>query len=951
MAAESLTSLYEHTPLPFRLIVVDPATPSRYLDAMHTVLARHDNWEMLHRDQPLLPAASKNLVLDHVGDDVDYVCLLENDNLFRDGWLEALIDACERCPADVAAPLIREGRGEHAHFDHHLGSVVPSPDDPGRLQVLPVTKPRDRFTTTTPIEFVEQHCVLFRRSVFDRIGKYDETLNTRDEVDLSLALRAAGARVVVEPRSIVNYVPPTTPPEPDELEFYRVRWDLERAAASRERIREKWSLVDTPGNLEFVQYRNRIPELTTVRQVLEELCASGRRVVLLDDGDWFGTPVTDGLPVIPFPDAGGSYGGFPESESAALDELDRVLATGVEYVVVGWPARWWFEHLPEFADALARRASVVRDDDLLRVFTVRGHRRAFWDGRATAPEGWHDLASAPSEIARNGLDVGVGEFDAVFVGPSIGQVVPWELVDVLTEFRRVITAGGRIHVAAYDLDASVLAYVRNDRDFFWDQPFEHRSGDLAAQLLDNGATRSLLTAPILEELLRSAGFDDPQASPAAAFGAEAVTPPPLDPYCCHVEATNAAGWSRTTAANTPASIHLAWGDPQCRTVDVVWTAPAPSTGSVRFRTDGTAWSEQLATSWSTIDGSHAPQVFRATLGPLRLGSVYEYEIAHHAERRTHTSARSTFRTLPDGNEPITFAFLADTGIVGRADSLSDASDRVVRELAEVAPHFVLGGGDYASLATDRRWSTNQEAVLAWLAQMAPVARRCPLAIQYGNHDVGLGERYRDWAPHFPQLRDERSGASRSYSFDAGPCHVVGLYAPTPEIDPAEVAWLWEDLATARERAVPWIVVFQHEPLVAHGTSHPADARVASALSRVLEHHHVDLVLSAHDQSYERTYPLVWQGAEAHPASSDLATSGRGVGVVLAKVSPGGKRSDRGGGFSELPLDQSPLVAVREDTSHHFAVVDVAPDSLRLRAYGIASADAPLVPIDELVISA
>jgi hypothetical protein len=94
---------------------------------------------------------------------------------------------------------------------------------------------------------------------------------------------------------------------------------------------------------------------------------------------------------------------------------------------------------------------------------------------------------------------------------------------------------------------------------------------------------------------------------------------------------------------------------------------------------------------------------------------------------------------------------------------------------------------------------------------------------------------------------------------------------------------------------------------------------------------------------------VWQGAEAQPATSDLATSTRGVGVVLATVSPGGARPDRASGLSALPLDPSPLVAVRDDTSHHFAVVDVASDSLRLRAYGVASDDAPLDQIDELVI--
>ena len=50
-------------------------------------------------------------------------------------------------------------------------------------------------------------------------------------------------------------------PEEDELPYYLMRWDLDRAVVSRERIKERWSLVDTPGDLGFVQYRNLIPQL------------------------------------------------------------------------------------------------------------------------------------------------------------------------------------------------------------------------------------------------------------------------------------------------------------------------------------------------------------------------------------------------------------------------------------------------------------------------------------------------------------------------------------------------------------------------------------------------------------------------------------------------------------------------------------------------------------------
>jgi GT2 family glycosyltransferase len=368
-AAESLASLYDHMPLPFELLVVDPATPPRYLEQMRSVLDGHDNWRMLSTDRHLLPAAAKNLVLAEATG--EYLCLVENDNLFSDGWLEALVAACEEFPADVACPVIREGRGAKEHFDRHLGSLVRRDAPQGAWEILPLTGPRNAVRERTRVDFVEQHCLLFRRSVFERIGPFDEELNTRDEIDLSLALHHAGATVVLEPRAIVNYVPPSARPEEDELAFYRLRWDLDRAVESRERIRRRWDLVKTPGDLGFVRYRNLIPTLPAVRADLERLAADGGRILLLDDGDWMGTEVTAGLPIEHFPSRDGVFWGLPSSGDDALRDLDEAVRSGATHLVVAWPGFWWLDELPELRTAIERLGPPVLQDDRLHVYALR----------------------------------------------------------------------------------------------------------------------------------------------------------------------------------------------------------------------------------------------------------------------------------------------------------------------------------------------------------------------------------------------------------------------------------------------------------------------------------------------------------------------------------------------------------------------------------------------------
>jgi len=210
MAGESLASLYAMTPRSFELIVVDPAIPDRY---------PAPRCRRCSTTTTTGGSCTSTGTCSRRGEEPDRAGghhRLRVPPRERQPVQRGLAGGAPRrvrdVPSDVAAPLIREGRGEEGHFDPHLGSLV-STDD-GRWKVERLTSARDAARDTEPVEFVEQHCLLFRRSVFDRIGPYDEELNTRDEVDLSLALHHAGATVVLEPRSIVNYVRRRRHPSP-----------------------------------------------------------------------------------------------------------------------------------------------------------------------------------------------------------------------------------------------------------------------------------------------------------------------------------------------------------------------------------------------------------------------------------------------------------------------------------------------------------------------------------------------------------------------------------------------------------------------------------------------------------------------------------------------------------------------------------------------------------------
>jgi hypothetical protein len=588
--------------------------------------------------------------------------------------------------------------------------------------------------------------------------------------------------------------------------------------------------------------------------------------------------------------------------------------------------------------------------------STRTAARVVWDVGRLAPEDWLQVARRdPDELVRDGLPLGTETVDVVYVGPSICRLPRWKLADALEEFRRVLRVGGRIRVASYDLQAGLDAYGRGDAGFFWRHSSKHLSGALASWLLESGAARSLLDADLVVELLEQAGFADAERRPfrVSSVDPELAALDELGEHCSYVEACNPSAWTAVEAAAHPSAVHLALGDAGGRSMEVVWCGPAESEGFVRYWPVGASTSvERRATSRATVDGANGPHVFRALCDELEPGRRYEYEVVQVVGGVGHALEVASFVGPPSpGEGRVRLAFIADTGISGRRDGLSDGTPRIIEEISDIRPDVVLGGGDYAYRSSDSRWPSGQRAVHAWLEEMAPLVRARPLMAQYGNHEVDLGDRYRDWAVHLVPSAANAAGDSRSYSFDVGPCHVTAFYAPTVEVDPAELSWLWQDLSDARSSGATWLVVYQHQPLVANGTSHAARGHVARALGRVLDRHRVDLHLSAHDQSYERTYALIWDGTQLRASSGERNRYRRGEGTLLAKVSPAGKRSDRGGGFSRLPAERDVLVAVANDDAHHFAVVDADATTLRLTTYALREATGACEPIDEAVIDA
>lgn len=255
--AAVLERLFEVTPPPFRVIVVDCAMPRCYRDAVDRVLLGRKNVELIHVDEHLRPNQSRNLVVRTCGHS-DWVCLMDNDVFVEPKWLSDLIRACEEERADVAAPLIVEGaEAGPVHFDRRLGSIHRAPLwVRGRwlIKEPPFDYGADRQASRRWQGMVEDHLLLYRPEALARISPFPEELSTRELVDLSMRLHVSGARVIFEPAVRVVFCPPP-PIESEEREFFAFRWEVSRAAGSNRYVQEKWRIKSLPSSMNFIRER------------------------------------------------------------------------------------------------------------------------------------------------------------------------------------------------------------------------------------------------------------------------------------------------------------------------------------------------------------------------------------------------------------------------------------------------------------------------------------------------------------------------------------------------------------------------------------------------------------------------------------------------------------------------------------------------------------------------
>ena len=243
----------------------------------------------------------------------------------------------------------------------------------------------------------------------------------------------------------------------------------------------------------------------------------------------------------------------------------------------------------------------------------------------------------------------------------------------------------------------------------------------------------------------------------------------------------------------------------------------------------------------------SPVLVSSLLQNLQPGRRYWYRIGGDATVRNFTLPPP--QADQRGAFPMAIALMADVGqtVVSEAVLTRAAADEDVR--------LVLLAGDWSYAdGYGARWD-----VFGRLLE--PLASRTPVMGCAGNHELERGESFAPFIARYPvPWVASKSASPLDYAFVAGPAQVLVLnaYAGAAGVQ-RQATWLRGALMRVDRRKTPWLIAVFHTAWYSSNTNKlytRAGEVLRWSVEQLLYEAGVDIVVSGHIHSYERSYPVL-----------------------------------------------------------------------------------------------
>ncbi|XP_064632836.1 acid phosphatase type 7-like [Lineus longissimus] len=275
----------------------------------------------------------------------------------------------------------------------------------------------------------------------------------------------------------------------------------------------------------------------------------------------------------------------------------------------------------------------------------------------------------------------------------------------------------------------------------------------------------------------------------------------------------------------------------------------------------------------------SPYLHRVELQHLDVNQVYYYRAVSHGRK----SALFHFKTWPsnDHNWSPRFLVYGDLGV--RSTLFRSLKQDVAKDIF----HGILHIGDLAYALSGHGGAVGDE----FMRKISTFSGNISYFTSPGdheNHAEFLHYRYRF---SMPSTTWPIPLSKMWYSFDAGLAHVISISSEVYNdkyrylYKFAMYRWLVNDLASANMNRAhrPWIIVVGHKPMYCSNRDNKIDCentKVRKDLEDLFFQQGVDLYISGHEHSYERTWPVyrgqVWGKSYRDPGATVQLVIGFGA---------------------------------------------------------------------------
>ncbi len=348
-----------------------------------------------------------------------------------------------------------------------------------------------------------------------------------------------------------------------------------------------------------------------------------------------------------------------------------------------------------------------------------------------------------------------------------------------------------------------------------------------------------------------------------------------------------SGWFTTPGTNSISAAGLIRGPyltvATSNSVTIKWRTDVAGTSEVKYGT-------QAGNLLSVSNQPFPTTEHSITLTNLQSNTKYYYSIGV-IDSALQATTDNFFYTAPPDNDPTPVRFWV-TGDFGTGNSnQQDVRDAFVNYTSGQTVNGWIWLGDNAyTYGTDNEYQNNVFNV--YPSQF----KNIPVYPALGNHDYAQSG-YQSAAslttafPYFDIFDlPTASGTEKYYSTNYGSLHLIALdsYGSYNDVSSSMYQWLENDLSNNTQQ---WTVVYFHHPPFTKG-SHNSDSEtelidMRNNIIPLLEANGVDLVLSGHSHSYERSYLIKGHyGSESSFNSSYIVQPGGGPYVKQTRSSDG-----------------------------------------------------------------